>query len=185
MPENWGRVKDNSSQDFNRAVNQAISRMRMKGGRLPHPAVVAEALQRRSDFQLRLADRITAFAGSMPFVTLHVLLFTVWMVLLERNPWPLLTLVVSLESIFLTAFVMIGQNRQAAFQQIKAAHDFEAQELELRTNTELTHEVHRLTAELHHRFIGDQQPGPPSSSESPQSHTILSKEDCNEFTDRQ
>ncbi|MET0699751.1 MAG: DUF1003 domain-containing protein [Mycobacterium sp.] len=122
----------------------------------------------------------------MPFVTLHALLFTVWMVFFERNPWPLLTLVVSLESIFLTAFVMIGQNRQAAFQQIKAAHDFDAQELELRANTELTHEVHRLTAELHHRFIDDDpQRDPPSSAAAPHSRTIQIKEDCNEFTDRQ
>ena len=36
--------------------------------------------------QLRLADRITAFAGSMPFVWIHVSLFTAWMVLLEKYP---------------------------------------------------------------------------------------------------
>ena len=51
-------------------------------------------------------------------------------------------------------FVMIGQNRQAAFQQAKADHDFEAQELELKTNTELTRQIHVLTEELHRRFIG-------------------------------
>ena len=54
--------------------------------------------------------------------------FAVWMVVLEKNPWPTLTLVVSLEAIFLSTFVMIGQNRQAAFQQAKADHDFEAQD---------------------------------------------------------
>jgi len=46
---------------------------------------------------------------------------------------------------------MIGQNRQAEFQQ--ADHDFTQQELELKTNTELTCEIHRLTAELHTRLI--------------------------------
>lgn len=50
----------------------------------------------------------------------------------------------SLEAIFLSTFVMIGQNRQAAFQQVRADHDFETQELELKTNTE----------ELNRRFVG-------------------------------
>jgi len=66
----------------------------------------------------------------------------------ERSPWPTLTLAVSLEAIFLSTFVMIGQNRQAAFQQAKADHDFVEQELELKTNTELTREIHTLVVEL-------------------------------------
>ena len=61
----------------------------------------------------------------------------------------------SLEAIFLSAFVMIGQNRQAAFQQIKADHDFVERELELRTNTELTRAIHLMTTELHRRLIED------------------------------
>jgi uncharacterized membrane protein len=51
----------------------------------------------------------------MNFVWIHAALFAVWMLLLERSPWPTLTLVVSLEAIFLSTFVMIGQNCQAAF----------------------------------------------------------------------
>ena len=46
------------------------------------------------------------------------------MLAIEKSPWPTLTLVVSLEAIFLSTFVTIGQNRQAAFQQAKADHDF-------------------------------------------------------------
>lgn len=61
-----------------------------------------------------------------------------------------------LEAIFLSTFVMIGQNRQAAFQQARADHDFQTQELELKTNTELTREIHVLTQELHRRFINHQ-----------------------------
>jgi uncharacterized membrane protein len=122
--------------------------------KLPHhPVVLEEQAQRAADIQLRIADWITAFAGSMNFVYLHVVLFTVWMLFLESRPWPTLTLVVSLEAIFLSTFVMIGQNRQAAFQQAKADHDFNEQELELKTNTELTREIHRLTTELHRRLI--------------------------------
>ena len=130
------------------------------GDRLHHPVVVEQALRRRKDLQLRLADRITAFAGSMPFVSLHAVLFAVWMLLLERDPWPTLTLVVSLESIFLTAFVMIGQNRQGAFQQAKADHDFQAQELELGANTQLTQEIHRLLVDLHRQFVSEPPPDP-------------------------
>ena len=111
--------------------------------------------ERSADIQLRIADRITAFAGSMPFVYLHALAFGIWMIVFEKSPWPTLTLVVSLEAIFLSTFVMIGQNRQAAFQQAKADHDFTEQELELKTNTQLTREIDRLTTELHQRLMGD------------------------------
>jgi uncharacterized membrane protein len=126
--------------------------------KLPHhPAVLEEQQRRAADIQLRIADWITGFAGSMNFVYLHVALFAVWMLLIERSPWPTLTLIVSLEAIFLSTFVMIGQNRQAAFQQTKADHDFNEQELELKTNTELTREIHRLTTELHRRVIDNPQ----------------------------
>ena len=120
-----------------------------------NPVVLAEQEQRASDIQLRIADWITGFAGSMNFVYLHVVLFTVWMLFIESKPWPTLTLVVSLEAIFLSTFVMIGQNRQAAFQQAKADHDFNEQELELKTNTQLTREIDRLTAEVHKRVMGN------------------------------
>ena len=118
-----------------------------------HPVVVEQQAQRAQDVQLRIADRITAFAGSMNFVYIHIALFTIWMLFIESKPWPTLTLIVSLEAIFLSTFVMIGQNRQATFQQAKADHDFTEQELELKTNTQLTREIHRLTIELHRRLI--------------------------------
>src|SRR5262245_51925357 len=115
-----------------------------------HPVVLA---QKASGLQMRIADAITAYAGSMPFVYQHAVGFAVWMLFIESNPWPKLTLIVSLEAIFLSAFVMIGQNRQAAFQQAKADHDFNEQELELKTNTQLTREIDRLTTELHTRLL--------------------------------
>lgn len=62
-------------------------------------------------------------------------------------------LVVSVEAIFLLTFV-IGQNRAAAFQQAKADHDVTEQEAELKANTQLTREVHVLTAEWHRRVVG-------------------------------
>jgi len=75
------------------------------------------------------------------------------MLFLEGKPWPTLTLIVSLEAIFLSTFVMIGQNRRAAFQQAKADHDFTEQELEFKTNTQLTREIDRLTADVHRRVV--------------------------------
>jgi uncharacterized membrane protein len=118
-----------------------------------HPVVLEEQARRAKSVQLRIADLITAFAGSMNFVYLHIVIFVVWMLAIESKPWPTLTLIVSLEAIFLSTFVMIGQNRQADFQQAKADHDFVEQELELKTNTDLTREIDRLTIELHNRLV--------------------------------
>jgi uncharacterized membrane protein len=118
-----------------------------------HPIVLAEARRRASSIQLRIADTVTAFAGSMRFVYLHAVVFAGWMLFFEPSPWPTLTLVVSLEAIFLSTFVMIGQNRQAGFQQAKADHDFQQSDRELLSNTELTRQVHALTREIHAHVV--------------------------------
>ena len=140
-----------------------------------HPTVRREAEKRAADAQLRVADIITRFAGSMMFVYLHALLFAVWMIVFEKSPWPTLTLIVSLEAIFLSTFVMIGQNRQADFQQHKADHDFVANELELRSNTALTRQVADLSAQIivltrqiHQHVVGPDAPtAPPGGEPSP------------------
>jgi uncharacterized membrane protein len=123
-----------------------------------HPVVVEHAARRAADIQLRIADAITTFAGSMPFVYIHAVAFACWMLFVESDPWPKLTLIVSLEAIFLSTFVMIGQNRQAEFQRAKADHDFASQDQELRLNTELTREIHTLTTELHGHALGARLP---------------------------
>jgi uncharacterized membrane protein len=116
---------------------------------LHHPAVIEQFQQRASDAQLRIADRITSFAGSMKFVYLHAIVFAVWMLVFEKSPWPTLTLIVSLEAIFLSTFVMIGQNRQGAFQQAKADRDYADINTLLVENTDLTRSIHQLTTEVH------------------------------------
>lgn len=93
-----------------------------------------EQLRRRS-LQDRLADAITAFSGSMPFVYLHVAWFTFWIVVNEVGiagikpfdpfPFGLLTMVVSLEAIFLSTFVMISQNRMGAIADEQRALDLQ------------------------------------------------------------
>jgi uncharacterized membrane protein len=71
-------------------------------------------------FQEQMADAITAFSGSMSFVYLHVLWFGLWVLLntgrfgmhpFDPFPYSLLTMIVSLEAIFLSTFVLISQNR--------------------------------------------------------------------------
>jgi uncharacterized membrane protein len=120
-----------------------------------HPAVVEQFNKRASDVQLRIADKITAFAGSMNFVYLHVFLFALWMLVFEKSPWPTLTLIVSLEAIFLSTFVMIGQNRQAAFQQAKSDLDYQDVNTLLVENTDLTRAINHMTEELHRHVLGD------------------------------
>lgn len=118
-----------------------------------HPALAAEAERRSADLQLRVADAITTFAGSMPFIYIHGIVFGVWCAtgLFGKDPFPFsfLTMAVSLEAIFLSTFVMIGQNRQAKMAEAKASHDFVEQEQELKTNTELTRLIHSLSKEIH------------------------------------
>ena len=134
-----------SAEAFRTSVSR---RSTIKSVSQHHPTVVAEARARFSNIQLRIADGITAFAGSLTFVYIHVVVFAVWMLFLEKDPWPTLTLVVSLEAIFLSTFVMIGQNRQAAFQQAKADHDYLHSERELTENTALTRTIAELTAQI-------------------------------------
>lgn len=130
-----------------------------------HPGIERYLERRARDWQARVADGVTAFAGSMSFVYLHVVAFAAWMVWAEGDPWPTLTLVVSLEAIFLSTFVLIGQNRQAAVSKAKADHDFVEQELELKSNTELTRAVLVLVRELEGRVAAKDQG--PSEARTP------------------
>ena len=87
----------------------------------PNPALVEHARQRAESAQNRVADVITAFAGSMLFVYIHVIWFGCWIGFgVEHYPYGLLTMIVSLEAIFLSTFVMISQNRADAKRQIIA-----------------------------------------------------------------
>lgn len=99
---------------------------------LRHERVVFARMRGTQD---RVADAITAFAGTMLFVYLHALWFAAWIVLNEglfgrravfdAYPFGLLTMIVSLEAIFLSTFVMVSQNRQAARENVRADLDFE------------------------------------------------------------
>ena len=87
----------------------------------PNPALLEHAKQRAESAQNRIADQITAFAGSMAFVYIHIVWFAVWIGFgVEKYPFGLLTMIVSLEAIFLSTFVMISQNRADAKRQVIA-----------------------------------------------------------------
>jgi uncharacterized membrane protein len=86
-----------------------------------NPALVKHAEQRAGYEQNRIADAITTFAGSMTFVYLHILWFGCWIGFgVEKYPFGLLTMIVSLEAIFLSTFVMISQNRADSKRQVIA-----------------------------------------------------------------
>jgi uncharacterized membrane protein len=131
-----------------------------------HPALLAHAQERAKSIQNRIADRITPFAGSMRFVYLHVVWFSLWIVLgVESYPFGLLTMIVSLEAIFLSTFVMISQNRADAKRQVLADQQWQtvqAEDVENKELLDLSRQILQLTLELH-ALAGEGGPGRPAS----------------------
>jgi uncharacterized membrane protein len=94
--------------------------------------VLLRGLTRAQD---RVADRVTAFAGSLRFIYIHAAWFAVWIAInvgaigtgreFDKFPFGLLTMIVSLEAIFLATFVMVTQNRQGRRADIRSELDFE------------------------------------------------------------
>ena len=85
------------------------------------PALLQHLRERGKRRENRIADRITRFAGSMKFVYIHVIWFSLWICLgVEDYPFGLLTMIVSLEAIFLSTFVMISENRADEKRQVIA-----------------------------------------------------------------
>jgi uncharacterized membrane protein len=119
----------------------------------PNPALVEHARERRQSLENRIADRITSFAGSMRFVYLHVLWFSLWIGLgVESYPYGLLTMIVSLEAIFLSTFVMISQNRADAKHQVVADQQWQRVQLEDKQNRQLldlSNQILALTKDVH------------------------------------
>jgi uncharacterized membrane protein len=134
----------------------------------PHPPGLAPVLERnmraliarrraedaRKSPADRIADRVTAFSGSMRFVWIHLALFGTWIAWnLPFSPLPrfdpslvVLAMAASVEAIFLSTFVLISQNRMAALAEKRA-------ELDLQISLLSEHEVTRLIRMV--RAIGD------------------------------
>ncbi len=117
---------------------------------LPKP--ILEGRRPLGEVENEVAGQLTDFAGSMRFVYLHTLWFGLWVLansglllvmgfgVVPWDPFPfgLLTLIVSLEAIFLSTFVMIAQNRQSAIADARAKADYEI-------NVKAEREIARLT----------------------------------------
>jgi CRP/FNR family cyclic AMP-dependent transcriptional regulator len=132
-------------------------RLRATAERLRHTATrnVNEEVEDQRTFVQKAADGIAAFSGSIPFLIIHVIWFSSWLII---NTWPglphfdpypfgFLTLTVSLEAIFLSVFVLLAQNRQAAKERIRADVEYD---VNLKAELEIAHlheKVDRLNSE--------------------------------------
>jgi len=116
------------------------------------PALLKHAEERAEVRQNRVADKITAFSGSMLFVYLHIIWFSCWIGFgVEDYPFGLLTMIVSLEAIFLSTFVMISQNRADAKRQVIADEQWNMVQDEDHQNKELldlSRQILALTKEV-------------------------------------
>jgi uncharacterized membrane protein len=117
------------------------------------PALLQHEKERADAAQNRIADRITAFSGSMLFVYIHIIWFGCWIGFrVEDYPFGLLTMIVSLEAIFLSTFVMISQNRADAKRQVIADEQWQTVQEEDRQNKQLiklSEQILTLTREIH------------------------------------
>jgi uncharacterized membrane protein len=126
------------------------------------------------DFETKLAESISRFAGSMAFVYIHVVWFAFWIIFSVRigDPFPfgLLTMIVSLEAIFLSTFILVTQNRQAEIAEERAEEDEEERE-DIEEDIEDIQEdfdalqrdlaeVRRLIEKIETRTTGGQEPLP-------------------------
>jgi uncharacterized membrane protein len=136
-----------------------------------NPALLKHADERRQSFENRIADQITRFAGSMAFVYLHVIWFTVWIASgVEHYPFGLLTMIVSLEAIFLSTFVMISQNRADEKRQVLADHQWQTVQEEEEQNEELlrlSNQILELTRAINAMTSTRAPAGPTGTSAAP------------------
>ena len=117
------------------------------------PALLRHLQERSKRRENRVADQITRFAGSMKFVYIHAIWFSLWIGLgVEDYPFGLLTMIVSLEAIFLSTFVMISQNRADEKRQVIADQQWQTVQEEEQQNERLlrlSNEILDLTKEIH------------------------------------
>jgi uncharacterized membrane protein len=118
-----------------------------------NPAMLRHLRDRSKRRENRVADQITRFAGSMKFVYIHMMWFSLWIALgVEDYPFGLLTMIVSLEAIFLSTFVMISQNRADERRQVIADEAWRTVQQEEQQNEKLlrqSNQILELTKKIH------------------------------------
>lgn len=118
-----------------------------------------DLLKKLHSVEGKLADLITSFSGSMPFVYLHVVWFGLWVAVnhgmfrpgiqpFDSFPYGLLTMIVSLEAIFLSTFIMISQNRQALVETYRELEEDKEEQEDEEQQEELEEEVEDIQKDL-------------------------------------
>ena len=174
MPTDQASPRKSPAHNGHRAPKTAAQRLRKSLLPVPkleppiNPALLKREQQRADARQNRIADKITAFSGSMLFVYIHIIWFGCWIGFgVEDYPFGLLTMIVSLEAIFLSTFVMISQNRADAKRQVIADQQWQTVKEEDKQNEELldlSKQILTLTKEV--RSFAD--PTTPGSLTPPQ-----------------
>jgi CRP/FNR family transcriptional regulator, cyclic AMP receptor protein len=118
---------------------------------------VNEEIEEKSSALERIADWIAWFSGSMPFLFLNITWFMVWIAInvisasLQFDPFPFgfLTMIVSLESIFLACFLLISQNRQAEKDRVRGDIEYE---VNIKAEMEIAH-LHEKTDRIYEQML--------------------------------
>jgi uncharacterized membrane protein len=119
---------------------------------------VNEEMEDHSNFLQRIADWLAWFSGSMPFLISHTVWFAIWISLntlilgsraFDPFPFGLLTMIVSLEAIFLACFVLISQNRQAEKDKVRSDIEYE---VNIKAELEVAH-LHEKTDRLYENMM--------------------------------
>jgi len=139
----------------------AMSTMTRKADELLRKRVsrnVNEEMEEHSTPLQRVADWIAWFSGSMPFLFINATWFIVWISLntlhlgipaFDPYPFGLLTMIVSLEAIFLSCFVLVSQNRQAEKDRVRADIEYE---VNVKAELEVTH-LHEKTDRIYESML--------------------------------
>jgi len=139
----------------------AMSTMTRKADELLRTRVsrnVNEEMEEHSTPLQRIADWIAWFSGSMPFLMINAAWFIIWITLNEVNlgipqwdpfPFGLLTMIVSLEAIFLSCFVLVSQNRQAEKDRVRSDIEYE---VNIKAELEVTH-LHEKTDRIYENML--------------------------------
>ena len=114
-----------------------------------------EAREQRTSTD-RLAEKIARFCGSMTFVWVHVIWFGGWILLnsipglshVDPFPFTFLTLIVSLEAIFLSTFILISQNLDSRINERRSHLDLQLNLLSEQENTKMIVMLHAIAAKL-------------------------------------
>ncbi|HSI37110.1 MAG: DUF1003 domain-containing protein [Phycisphaerae bacterium] len=130
---------------------------------------VNEVFEEKSTAWQRAADLIAAVSASQPFVLFHVFMFAGWMILnailgeraFDPYPYQLLTMIVSLEAIFLSIFVLVSQNRSGEKDRIRADLDYQ---VNLRAHLAVM-QLHQKMDRIEAALAGEAKPGPTSATE--------------------